>query len=66
MNWRRSHAFQKLMMRMLLTMCVGTTGSFGFLIYSKHIGDFEPITLERIGHTRRPAPSADQPGAARS
>ena len=56
MSWRRSRAYEQLMVRMIGVLAVGTTGSLAFLIYARYVGDFEAITFEGMGHKRSDEP----------
>ena len=65
MSWRRSYAYEQLMVRMVYMMGLTLTGSLGFVIYARYVGDFVASSRgedlekhgERISVTRTPLKS---------
>ena len=59
MSWRRSYAYEQLMVRMVYMMGLTLTGSLGFVIYARYVGDFKPATLDRMMGNNDQQPPAD-------
>ena len=52
-GWRDSKAFEKLTLRMLGLIAVGTVANLGYLVHLKSSGEFVPLELERQGFERK-------------
>ena len=53
MCYRNSKAFERLTVRMLGLMGIGTAANLGYLLHLKNSGEFVPMELERWDYQRK-------------